>query len=370
MIIAKQYYRSKLGMGPSYVDLLPKNLTIDPDFTARRFSERRNTLFKEVVVVPASEIITPPMRRLFNAKPTRKETKREFFQKLIARLRAYILEVWDPEKDHVILHSSGLDSRMISWTIKRLHNEFGDKWLGNTVFTCSKWEDSCFNGIMQYEGWDKSQYVVPNEAKHKTRYYESSLVDFDGAWERCGVSAIPVNLFWYLPEHAQKLGYVGDDIQTFTGQWGNSIFDWGNESPEAGENFRKMYKMFYWSVLFQRPMKGELTHLFADSELGYLVSSSTVRLGKRLRPELLAFMDKRLATFTNMRSDGDRHQKIADDIINKMIADYRASWYGKNIAPQARIKHKTTEFQPWYSRWTSASLCKHLLKSGYTIRKG
>lgn len=369
MILTKQYYRSELGTGTDYVSLLPQELTLDPAFVARRFSERENTLFKEVRVVRAKEIVTPKMRKVFLATPNREESKAALFSNVIFLLRDAVFRNWDPEKDHVILHSSGIDSRMLSWTIRNLWREFGDDWLGNTVFACSKWEDSSFNAQMRYEGWNEDQFVVINKKLFPQEYYADSLLDFKNAWKRCGVSAIPVNLFWYLPEQAQKLGYVGSDIQLFTGQWGNTVFDSGS-GPEAGEGVRKIYKMFYWSVLFQRPMMGEIIHPYADCALAHYIATSKVRLGKNLRPELLAFMDKRLSEFTNLNSDGDRHRKIADWIIDEMVEDYINSWYGKHIAPNARPGHRTTEFQPFWSRWTSASLCQHLLEQGYTIRKG
>lgn len=369
MILTKQYYWSELGVGTDYVSLLPRELTIDPNFVATRFSERQNTLFKEVRVVPAREIVTPEMRRVFKAVPERQETKEQLFGHVKAAVLNAVYNNWDTSRDHVIMHSSGIDSRIMSWAIRELWKEFGDYWLGNTVFVCSQLEEGEFKNIMRYEGWRPEQYMVANEGLPRQEYYKDSLLDFDNAWRRCGVSAIPVNLFWYLPEAAIDAGLVGNDIQLFTGQWGNTVFDSGS-GPEAGEGVRKIYKMFYWSVLFQRPMMGQVVHVFTDEPLVHLVATSKVRLGKKFRPEFLEFLDPKLAKYTNINSDGDRHQKIADWIIEKMIADYDSSWYGKTIAPGARPAHKTTEFQTWYSRWTSASLCKHLLQNGYTIRKG
>ena len=359
----RQYYKSELGMGTDYVSLLPKNLTIRRNFSAKRFDKRGITVFKEVSVLPFSEALSM-WGELFYTMIDRKENKEQLLERARSRLAREIFDSWIPNCSHLVLHSSGLDSRMISWTIKELHKKYGDKWLGNVVFVCSKWESSEFKKIMQYEGWNESQYLCPYEELGPTDYYKYSLLDFENAWKFSnGISAIPVNLFWYLGSRAKELGMLPGKVQTFYGQWGNTVMD-----ETSNDDIKKKIEMFYYSVLFARPIFGDETILpFLNPMYIAAISSSSVKLGKELRFELLKSMDSRLAEFVNLRSDGDRHRKISDEIINQMITDYDSSWYGKNIQPGKRPKHKTTEFQDFWSYWTTASLCEYLLRSGYKI---
>ncbi len=355
-----------------YVELLPKRLSLRRKFSAKRFDTRKETLFKEVTVVPFEYAPTfyPGSTGVFNTIPCRYETELELLDALATRLKEVVYETWKPGMAHAVLHSSGLDSRMLSWTIKELHKEHGNEWLGNVLFLCSKWEAESFYGIMNYEGWSKFQWYVPRAMVASDRnYYDVSLLSFDTIWKRHdGPSAIPVNLFWYLVLEAQ--GYASfptEDVQLYTGQWGNTVFDAGS-GLLAGAGIKRILEKFYYSVLFRRPMKGdEVIHPFTDCKLAKIVASSNVKLGKKLRPKLLNYMDAGLAEFTNMLADGDRHRRIHDDIINVMVKDYDSSWYGKNVMPGERPEWKTTEFQTFWSRWTTASLCEHLLRSGYEI---
>ncbi|MBD3251133.1 hypothetical protein GF380_01525 [Candidatus Uhrbacteria bacterium] len=365
MIMLRQHYKSSVGTGTNYIDVLPKTLTLRPAFTAKRFDRRGITLFKEVNVVPPQALYTDAIRDTLACKHTIFELRAQFLKRLCQELKRVILTTWVPGTAHAVLHSSGLDSRMLSWTIRELWREHGDDWLGQVVFLCSKWEAESFNAQMQYEGWSKDQYWAVDADKPKQRYYEWSISDFSGAWQRAnGASAIPVNLFWYLVARAQETGRLPASVQTYSGQWGNTVMDATN-----AEAVRQQQVRFYYSVLRQRPFKGDSVVLpFANERFVRAVLSSKIVLGHKLRPLLLASMDERLASFPNMASDGDRHRRIANDLIQKMIRDYDNSWYGKHVRPGAKPQWKTTEFQPFWSRWTAASLCEHLRKEGHTIR--
>lgn len=363
------YRHAKMWTG--YVDLLPNILHLRRNFSASRFDDRGMTIFKEVAVVPFEH--TPhysTSAEVYKTTPQRYETRVELLESLKTRLKEVVFETWKPGMAHAIIHSSGIDSRILSWTIKELHKEHGDEWLGKIMFLCSKWEADEFYRIMEYQGWKEEQYWVPGIGLKDQYYYGRSLYDFDGAWKRHdGVSAIPVNLFWYPVDAAQRyMEFPTKDVQLYTGQWGNTVFDAGS-GPKAGAGIRDSLEMFYNSMLFRRPMKGdEVIHPFTDCELARLVASSKIRLGKKLRPLLLEYMDPKLVRFTNMMADGDRHRRIHDDIITKMVEDYGASWYGRIVRPGERPAHKTTEFQKFWSCWTAASLCGHLLRSGYEIK--
>lgn len=370
-ITMKQHYKSKLGRGTDYVSLLPKKLTLRPHFVARRFDDHLVTVFREVDVLLAKEVVTPAMRHVFNTRPHRKESQPVLLAQLRGRLRSIVRDNWAVGGVNVVLHSSGLDSRMLSWTIRQLYQELGDDWLGQVLFLCSRWESKSFKGIMRYEGWEPDQYWVDSEEVSNQEYYAPELLDFRGAWQRAnGISAIPVNLFWRPVELAEKAGLLSPDkpITLWTGQWGNTVLDAGSGS-EAGEGIRKKFRMFYYSALCTRPMKGDtIIHPYTDCQLAAIVASSKVRLGARLRFALVKSIDERLSTFTNEMSDGDRHRRIADWIVSRMVSDYQSSWYGRKVAPGARPKYKTTEFQSFWSRWTTASLCEYLLENGYEIR--
>lgn len=360
-----QCYESELGFSSNFVKVLPRTLTLRPDFVARRFDDRGITLFEEVSVIKPRYVLAQDARDSLHTEHTIQETKASYFSRVLDALKEIVYAQWLPDHAHAIFHSSGIDSRLLSLTIRELWKEHGDQWLGKVLFLCSKWEGLEFEKIMDYEGWSPEQYWTVDEYLPYQYYYQWSLEDFAGAWERHnGVSAIPVNLFWYPVAKAQESkGFPTEKVQVFSGQWGNTTMD-----ETTGENIKQKLIMFYYSVLRQRTFKGDVVNFpFAEAEFVKTILSSEHRIGKALRPELLKFADKKLSEFVNMMADGDRHRRIADTLIKQMFKDYQNSEYGKRIG-KAKLDYKTTEFQPFWSRWTAASLCQYLIEKGYKIK--
>lgn len=372
----RQVYRNlKTGkMGTDYVSLLPKKLTLRRGFLARRLkgSNDLSSLFREVETAPLGDVVTPELRQVFRAKPTVEWTKKGLVEKMKANLKAVVEREWSPDLFHVVMHSSGYDSRNLSWTIKTLAEEHGEEWLGpGVMFLCSRWEGAEFARIMQYEGWDPSEYRVAAPERPDGEYYARSLLDFEGAWERLGgTSVIPVNLYWWPVRWAQERGLIPDRVQMFTGCWGNTVTEL-DVGGKGNRGFKFVYKFFYYSLLFQRPYKGvEYVHPYADHELAMTVATSKLQPGGWLRTALLRSMDEGLSKFRNTSSDGDKGRTIAPWIMKRVVKDYVGSWYGRAVHPKARPTRNWTECQPFWSHWSAASLCEHLLASGHEIRIG
>ena len=370
----KTVYDSSLGRGTNYTTLAFQHdaLTLDRSFIRHRFGITNRTMFKEIHTAPFDSVLSTEYRRMLNVKRgSVYEGRVGLLERIRATMKDTIAENWTPGGVHAMFHSSGLDSRVISYLLKELHMERGDDWLGTVVFCCSKWEGQVFKAIMEYEGWEPHQYIVAYEGRINPEYYSSSLLDFDGAWEWSGgASPLAVNLYWYPVIAAIENGLLPTDthIQTWSGQWGNTVFDYGSVTNGA-LGIDKSTKMFYNSTLCQRPMYSE-DHIrpYGAIPLAEVVCSSSIVLGEKLRPILVEYVDPQLAQFHNMNSDGDRHRRIADWIVDQMRADYRSSWYGQNVCPDAKPAHKTTEFQDWCYHWTLASFCEELRRRGIEVR--
>jgi hypothetical protein len=55
------------------------------------------------------------------------------------------------------------------------------------------------------------------------------------------------------------------------------------------------------------------------------------------------------------------------EIIEQIVQDYKASWYGKiYIIPYA----DDIEYHEWWGRWATASLCEHLIRQGKEVKIG
>lgn len=358
----KTIYTREGRQSKKYTDLLYPPVTLDVNFVKGRYRDDDRTPFKEVSVVPFDH---KPFKALRKVKRTLNESKHGLFSRVKDVLKRTIIEHWRTDYSHVILHSSGYDSRVLSWLIREIYLDRGDEWLGNTVFVCSKWESGPFIEIMKHEGWDTRHYHVARSHRRDWEYYERELTDFANAWKWSdGASSIPVNLFWYLTIAAIEKGLVARPVQVFTGHNGNIMFM--SHGPSDIESF--MLES-YSSIFGERPMFGDsIIHPYSTFELAKVLCESSERTGDLTRPEFVKWLDSGLYEFSNLHTDGDRHRRISDTIMDKVVSDYNASWYGKHIQPHPRPRYKTTEFQPFWYHWTMASLCEHLREQGHIIR--
>ena len=367
----KTVYECTFGRDTDYVKLASQHrtLTLDREFTRGRFQQSNRTPFKEIKIVNLNDIVDQDYHDLLATRHTVYEGRASLLSRIRSTLKDTIMCHWEPGGYHIMFHSSGLDSRCISWLIRELYHEHGPDWLGTIVFACSNWEGASFKAIMRYQGWEPHQYLVAYEGQRD--YYVSSLTDFSSAWEWSnGASPLAINLYWYPAIAAIEKGLIPDDapVQAWTGRWGNTTLDYA--STDAGaKNLDGIVRQFYKSTLCQRPVYGaNAVCPYSAIALAKIVCESTIVLGKRLRSLFAEYLDPGLAEFLNMASDGDRHRKISDWIIAQMRHDYKCSWYGQHIHPEAKPAHKTTEFQAFWYHWTLASFCGELRARGIAIR--
>lgn len=353
----------------NFVDVLPKQLTIDRQYVPKWLFTDYRTLFKEITIVPPEETLTPEVKELFKETVCRKETKEQLFDKIQAKLEEIVFEQWRPDIFHIHLHSSGLDSRILSWTIRKLYKKYGDGWLGDIMFVSSKWEGTRFREIMKYEGWKVNQYCVVDEQLKDDEYFASTLLNFESIWQETNGPQVKLNnIMWYLVDRTQKKDIIPEHIQLWTSQWGNTVL--GHSSQKNGAEITKRYwRMHYLSAIGQCPHKCDGKHIdpLANVELVKLIITSSVCLGEQLRFQLLEAMDKKLSQFIRI-SEGGRRGPIADWILEQMLKNYQSSWYGKNVC---HIKEfpKLNRVNKLWAHYIAASLCEYLLKNGYQIRE-
>lgn len=358
------------------LDVLPPVLTLDPNYMGTRGIPF--TLFKEIRLVPFKELVTEEMEKLFTTRSgSIKMEKPQFFSRLREKLNDIVVANWKPELNHIMLHSSGIDSRIISWSIRNLFRKNGSDWLGRIVFLCSKNEGSSFKKIMEYEGWKKNQYLVVGEELKDEEVYAQIFADFKNAWRRAGGTFSSVmNISTYFSEIAHsKLGFPLGNIQLWSGAWGTELIPLAF-LPKGGAELRRTLETRYSYSGGSCPKEWQIVTPFLNIDyLKFIIESSLCFRGDRLRPELLATTDKHLAQFPNLVSGGFRFRyRIADWALKKGLGDYRKSWYGQTVRPKAtwpswqQAKRKRRPYSPMVAYWTIASLCDHLLANGYKIK--
>lgn len=354
------------------IDLLPRSLTLDPNFISPwHYRNQYNTLFKELKIVPPEKLITPEIASLFKEKTgSHKMSKEHLLMRCRFFLNRIVRQNWKPQMFHVILSSSGLDSRMLSFTIRQVYKKFGNKWLGKIMFLSNKWEAPHFKRVMKFQGWKSSQFWVVDEKLNPREYYAPDFLNFNNVWRMTNGPASKLdNRAWYCVERAQKKGLIPtENIQEWTAEWGNVAWNFASAPKKAGSGLRNEWERRYMSYPCAIAHPGdELIQPFAHIELTRYIIESSVRLHKALRPDVLHSMDSRLANLHRAQDLSWRQPPCAKWILKQMLKDYNSSWYGKTIRSMQDLPERNRH-DPRWSYFSSASFCEHLLKQGYKIK--
>lgn len=343
-------------------DVLEKKIVVNRSdrFLHRDPGKFAKTCFRGIEVVPAEKVLEEETLEIFR---TEKCADLEDIGVLADLFTRVILDEWQPEKFHLVLHSSGFDSRMVSEVIRRAWRERGDSWLGDVLFVCNGFEGEQFRKIMEYQGWDESQYMVVGEDIPEGVYHKQSL-DFDTAWKRLNcVFGMPVNLFYYLHEAAQgEERAPGDDqIQS----WCNYLMP---IDYTLKLDLEDRYRFLYYHGMGGRNFKGE--NMEFPGAHPHLMSSAVVyRTELKLnwvKREIVRHFDRGLFEIPETRSNlqGDWGRTLSDGLFNRAATAYFKSWYGRRVMMSPK---KEVGFNEWWRRWSIASFCEHLIREGYEL---
>lgn len=344
-----------------FLDIIPRKVTLHNKF---RHAEG-GTLFREVEVVSFDDQLTERERELMALRPGTgpKMTPAEFYDGWLERLEQATIDSWNPGKFHLVLHSSGWDSRVTSLVLKRLEERLGCEWLGDVVFACYGCECSLHEEVLKYQGWDRHQYtgivdVVPLFGK---------MLDFDDAWTWLNGIKPSLSLsIMFAREMMKEHGANPRDTQLWYSYHGNT------------HDFCRSKNGLYDRVLSQyvSPLSvtaydtGDLNDMFGHYDVLEYVMRANVSLGppQRMQRLLVRHVDPELEEIPK-KNTRDDFPPIPRSMVERAICDYDESWFGRKVRP-GRMRGATGDvvgYHGWWSLWLRAALCEYLLKAGYEI---
>jgi len=348
-------YRSRVGESRCFCDVLPQQLTLldDPKFywhLTTWVPVSHQTLFEEVTIVPPSAAWSPAEAELAHAHIEQQQVSLEQFAGIYFQaMQDAIVRAWDSERFHLVLHSAGWDTRMMSMALYALYQERGDRWLGNVVFVECANEADTARQVIQTIGWDDSLFRVYGD-------HEAGL-NFATAWQHMdgGMRAYPFNMWWEVPQWAGAPG----DAQCW------SAFSGNNAVNSAIQNKLKWsFRTMPEAALSALPLRNDWIFPFVDLEF----MRTLAEWGKGQRPgwctaDVVRTLSPSVGVIEN--PSGVRPVEISDAIFERAVADYQASWYGQlrpDVLPVQRL-----DYDRWWGHWGLASLCEELLAGGYEI---
>ncbi len=341
-------FESSLGRSTRLVDVVPQTATIRKDLCTLT-QDRTLTMFNEVRRVPPEEAWTQVKR-----KQVRKVT---FLNATFKAFLKAIADNWKPEKFHLVLHSAGYDSRILSTGIKTLYMKKGADWLGKVLFAEVNEESEPFKEIMQVEGWSENQYAVVPRA---------DSLDFKNAWKHLnGISNYPVN-FWQEPiEWLQEHGLAPSDegLQCWSALG-------GTESVGAlTKGIAWLLSYLYWGCdTYTMPLKSEWVFPFQSLNFLQTLRKYGLKQAPQYRPMLLErFAPKLQKTVPHYQAP--YYWKLSETALAQLRKDYAASWYGRMVAPDTPQEEYVC-FSWYWVHWSTASFCEHLRETGHDIKVG
>jgi hypothetical protein len=269
-----------------------------------------------------------------------------------------IEKVWQPDAFHLVFHSSGWDTRIISGAIKRLIHRYGSEWAGDLLFLSNRWEAERFYRVMEAMGWDKSQYVAYTEGE-KNEHYAPFVYD---AWKIAPFPR-PANFFGYLRDWAEGIGLVPrDNVQVFTGLWANEIWYWMFPKVEWAFRMRRKYRIH---MIASMPIKGEwveypLVTLPILDALRRSTPSVKLNNGNALRRAVSEYAVPE-AVGIKRRNSTDGYHDLSPRLTQELDGYYQDTEFGKRVEWEAPSHSGNSEN---WGRWSMALLTEKLIDSG------
>jgi len=314
-------------------------------------------------VDPFLEVATVHPRQLARVKEVRAR-RCEKLTTLIREIKATIVNVWRPASAHVVFHSSGYDSRILSGCLRELARERGRDWLGQVLFLSNRWEADVFFEIMKRQGWQAEQYAAYVEGPPDEHY--RIALDFETFWYKHNAPVpMPGRFWWYLVEWAQgklMLPERFEDMQFFNGQFTRSILKPGSA---LAEHIAYMDWEYYSET--------EIASRNGATENSVLCTANVAEwawgyVGKARRPLKRALADliaPECKDLPNLHLH-DHAAPIARSLLAECKAAFDASWYAQALGVEWEPP-ETAAIDPRWGVWGLASLCEHLVEAGVEI---
>jgi len=343
-----------------FLDVVPRKVMLRQKFK----HAEGETLFREVEIVPFDEQLTERERELVALQPGtgREMTRVEFFDGWLDQLERAVIDLWEPEKFHLISHSSGWDSRVTSLVLKRLEKRMGRDWLGNIVFACYGCECPSHVKVMEYLEWNKYQHA---EMADLIPIFERMLV-FDDVWTWInGVKSSLSHGTMFIRMLMEKYEIFPQDTQLWYSIWGNTSDHCRRGRKGLYNRLLKQYTIPFSINIYDTDVNDMFGHY---DVLEYIKLPQVSLPSQRMQRMLIRYVEPELERIPRIKTTSD-FPKVPGPMMKRAKRDYIESWFGREIRPDG-VRTAVADlayYHGWWNLWTRAAMCEHLLQAGHEI---
>ena len=345
----KRYYNGRRTLLEATMRL--PEIVFNYDFSCGRRGYWKS---KPVIGVESNPVYTLPPPLAFERRDI--QTDMEW---LAWQVSMVIDRTWRKNAFHVVFHSSGHDSRIMSSAIKRNVEAYGKEWLGRgLLFLSNRWEADKFKQVMEAQGWDKEYwlaYIEGDDDEHFARAVYNM--------HNCAPCPIPGNLWYYLPRFAIEKGRMPrDNIQAFAGLWANEA--WDCFLMEQNPWVKRINKQYGHHVMASLPvLANSVEYPLVSHWILKAIQYMDYTDGKKLRRDLANYMCPEAKSIKRGNTH-DRKHLISVRMQNELDEYYKQTYFGSK-APWT--VPGDSEFSPDWGRWSLALLAEELKIHGKKI---
>ena len=356
-------------------DVLPRRLVVDGRHRDKAVRQKRETIFRGVEFVPRLDALDDRGRALLGRKAGAvRHTRAEFVENMALEIQGAVHRHWRPGMFHLVFHSGGWDSRILSASVRRLHAGLGDGWLGGVLFVCVGNEAPTFEAVMRLEGWEAGRWLSVADAGPLVEAMTD--VNDAGRWLN-GVTMQAVDYNWLLVERLQAMGAApGDgDIQLVSGR-NETLF--GATMPEGnrlGWSWAEAYDSY---LAVSRYKAAEVVFPLTDYGVAREALDSSVRLDWStpgldekcgFRRDLAEALWPGLGEIPRSTLEVPA---LTPERVERMAVEYSRTWYGMQCWEDARrLAHgRLLDKSEWWAAFSAAALCEALAKEGWVLHVG
>ena len=316
--------------------------------------------FEGITLVPYDEALgLSGINELKDIMRDRPEGKFDEY-KWLSAIENSIESKWDQTKFNLVFHSSGYDSRVISHFLTKVYRQSP----GDILFVCIEPESPQFKEIMQYQGWDESQWTIYDRYTNPFNL----MSDFRTAYEGLdGLTTFPVNMSTACIKYLQAEGKCPEDLSNvnlWTGIHTNELF-------KSNQSLDKAIHRLYWSKLaplWGMPCPNIITPVTAIDSLKAIFSTSRAEYFI-LRDRMVRMLDPKLAEIDRIGSCSS--YTISSIGAERIIRDFKNSYYYRCMEflpmPEFRKRRYFVDNHKFWKVWAFASLVEHLVSKGVKI---
>lgn len=379
--LCRRYVNMATGIeSDRLVDLLDGQvICLAPQWVCRKEEGRHRMPFGGIELLPAHTTL-PEWAKSLNAPGTDVDiTIDDYIRRFIKTFVDAVEAAWQSSVTKLVLHTSGFDSRMLSWALGQLQKKHGANWIGNILYVCWGTECAASKRVIEYQ---RAKYGLSGELislgdNGNDSDVDPELLDIGNVWDAFGcIVDKPINFLASIwREMSGRLANCGE-LELWSMAFSNESFKRGHTSYWPAD-FPSWHEAAYWHYIGEWPegMSAQIRYpMLFEEVVRFMMAHKTNWDVGTIRRRVVQGMDADLADLPRADEDQVGYERqyrwLNDDLASQVQRQYDASWYNRSVCPGGAVALDAWQASEFWRHWSFAGICEHLLATGSSLQIG